>query len=191
MGPSSYKDKSQQELELVISMLGDVASPLGLLEELFPENPWQLFISTIFLNRTTRVQVDPVLFEFLEKWPSPVSILNAQTEEIAKVIRPLGMHHKRASGVIKFTKDYLSCVWKKEKIHGKKAPFVLNRDDVMSMYQCGEYAYSAYRLFIQRSTSDIRSNDHALVAYAEYQKGRCEREKNSPEALVVSSGPAS
>ena len=108
------------------------ASPLGLLEELFCDQPWHLLICTMFLNRTTRAQVDPVLAAFFARWPLPESIIaeiqgeeqqmrpnNTDTitveQELARMLRPLGLYEKRAKGIIRFTQEYLNLVHEKKK----------------------------------------------------------------------------
>lgn len=70
-------------------------TPLGLLEELFVDNPWRLVLSTICLNRTTRVQVDAVLFRFLELWPTPAAAAQANPADVFNVINSLGLSDKR------------------------------------------------------------------------------------------------
>jgi adenine-specific DNA glycosylase len=144
-------------------LIQDVTSPFGLLEELFVDNPWLLLLSTILLNRTSRVQVDVVLHEFLVKWPSPESVAAADWEEISRVIRPLGIRNRRAKGLIRFSRDYLT------KLQGGNVA-TMTREDIMSLHHCGEYAYDAYRIFIQRNVSTLCA-DHALQDYVEYQRG--------------------
>ncbi|GAX13738.1 methyl-CpG-binding domain protein 4 [Fistulifera solaris] len=132
-------------------------SPFGLLEELFVENPFQLLLSTILLNRTTRIQVDPVLYELLQHWPTPESLFQAELDSLIQVVRPLGMGYRRAMGLLQFARDYLTQDNSKYQ-------------DVMELYYCGPYAQDAYRLFIQKNAS-IKPLDHALRAYARYQRG--------------------
>ena len=48
------------------------------------------------LNRTTRRQVDPVLFELLDRYGSCSALLESATQvSIAVIVRPCGMHLKR------------------------------------------------------------------------------------------------
>ena len=144
-------------------LIAIVDSPFGLLEELFHDNPWRLLLSTILLNRTTRVQVDVVLFEFLTKWPKPESVVDAKWEDISSVIRPLGIRHRRAKGLIRFSRDYLELLQRKD-------PTRWSREDVLSLYHCGDYAYDAYRIFMQKNIATL-ATDHALQDYVEYQRG--------------------
>ena len=90
-----------------------IDSPFGLLEELFHDNPWRLLFSTVLLNRTSRQQVDAVMYEFLSKWPTPESVVATSADDISIVIRPLGMCNRRASGLIRFSRDYMELVRRK------------------------------------------------------------------------------
>ena len=100
-------------------------SPFGLLEELFKKDPWRLLISTIMLNRTTRVQVDVVLHDFLLKYPDATTCAslddNAAEEQLAKVIYPLGMRHKRAKGIIRFSREWLELLSRKQGVSNDSA----------------------------------------------------------------------
>ncbi|CAN0065822.1 unnamed protein product, partial [Choristocarpus tenellus] len=78
-------------------------SPFGLLEELLTDDPWRLLLSCIMLNQTTRSQVDPVLVEFLKKFPNAQSVLGANLEEIAAIVSPLGLQEKRPRAIIRFS----------------------------------------------------------------------------------------
>lgn len=148
------------------------SSPFGLLEELFVDDPWGLLLSTILLNRTTRVQVDAVLYRVLQEWPSCESVIEANVARLAQVIRPLGMNLRRAAGIIRFSKEYITLLEQKSIQTGQDKDQValsLTRVDVTRLYYCGAYAYSAYRLFIRRDWNHDPA-DHALVAYAGYQR---------------------
>ena len=139
-----------------------VLSPLGLLEELFADDPWRLLLSTIFLNRTSRVQVDHILNEFLDRWPTPKDVLEASFDDIVQVIRPLGICYRRADGVKRFSRDYLRLVQDSTDL------FNLTERDIKGMHQCGAYAYDAYRIFIQRD-SRVEPSDIELRTYVEYK----------------------
>lgn len=151
-------------------------SPLGLLEELFCDDPWRLLISTIFLNRTSRVQVDVVLYNFLERWPTAADVAVARPEDIGVVISPIGMRDKRARGLIRFSNEYLQLLEARSKVpkQGQKTTcyaYNLSEKDILSLYHCGDYAFAAYKLFIRRDTRTDHE-DHALHSYAEYQRAK-------------------
>lgn len=154
------KSKLSHPTEQIISITD---SPLGLLEELFVDDPFQLLLSTIFLNRTTRIQVDHILCEFLEQWSTPEAILGAELNHLVTILRPMGMCHRRAAGIQQFTRDYLETTRHTDARH-------FSYRDFKELFYCGRYARDAYRLFIQRNGS-IEPLDHALRAYVRYQRG--------------------
>jgi methyl-CpG-binding domain protein 4 len=150
-------------------------SPLGLLEELFGNDPWRMLLSTIFLNRTQRVQVDVVMHSFLQQWPTAESVAAANVNEISTVIAPMGIRHRRARGIVQFSKEYLALL--KSKVDqdetmktSKEASFHLTQDEIKRFYNCGQYVADAYRIFIQRDWT-TNSTDHALEAYVEWKRG--------------------
>jgi hypothetical protein len=178
---------------------GNISSPFGLLEELFGNDPWRLFLSAILLNRTSRVQVDTIMLDFLEEWPSVEAAAEADAARMSVVVRPCGIRFRRAAGIIRFSKEYLALLEHKKQIrtttrtdrdanadiHDRGAAYNLTRDDVMNLYYCGEYAYGAYKLFIQRDYS-IDPADHALKAYAEYQRGlqSASKSRGAPKRML-------
>jgi hypothetical protein len=181
-----------------------VTSPLGLLEELFGNDPWQLLLSAILLNRTGRVQVDTVMFAFLEEWPSAQAAAQADAVRMAQVLRPLGIRYRRSAGIIRFSREYLVLLQERKGTGsgakqdsdaavdaatcGREAAFSLTRNDILNLFHCGEYAYCAYQLFIRRDNSGVEPADYALRAYVEYQKGlalasSCKNRKTSRRML--------
>lgn len=145
-------------------------TPFGLLEELFVDDPWQLLISTIMLNRTTRLQVDSVLCTFLRRWPTPHAVLAAEVENLVDTLRPLGMCQRRAVGIQRFSKEYLELAARKMQQDPSADERCFSMEDVMNLYYCGEYASAAYKIFIQGDCSEDPC-DHALKAYAAYHRG--------------------
>lgn len=163
-------------------------SPLGLLEELFADNPWRLLMSTILLNRTRRNQVDGALSRVLSRWPTPaavVDISNGQGQHfqtLVEIIAPLGIKNRRAKGIVRFCKDYTALIKRKKEERGliksveqseegfaTEIEFTFTRQEVLSLFHCGDYCADAYQIFVQRKF-DFHPRDHALLAYVEWQK---------------------
>jgi endonuclease III len=177
-GPSDMK------MKIKMADTDDVASPFGLLEELFSNDPWKLLLSTIFLNRTSRSQVDPILHHFLDKWPTASAAVEADLHEMSTLLKPLGLHHQRAAGIIQFSGDYLSLL-----SHGsvsctgdgstfslpvdasESKSTRLTREDILRIFNCGEYAGDAFKIFIQKC-NDFVPTDAVLKVYVEYQRAR-------------------
>ena len=161
--------------------LNPLYSPFGLLEELFLTDPWRLLVSTICLNVTTRIQVDRALCHYLQRWPTAEATANANWEEISTIISPLGLGTKRAKGLIRFSKEYIALI-----AESNNTAFSLTEKEVKSLYNIGQYGYTAYKVFIlkQLPTGSVKVCDHALQLYVEYQIGRLASE--SSETLTFS-----
>jgi endonuclease III len=167
-----------------------IASPLGLLEELFGTDPWRLLLSTILLNRTRRIQVDVVMYHFLQRWSTPETVAtiidDATIQEMTRCIAPLGIKHRRAKGIVQFSQDYLRLIHRKEQQIEERYPssnlpveFQLTRRELLKLYHCGDYAADAYQIFIQRDWETIHPKDHALRAYVEWKRGEQSRVQES------------
>jgi endonuclease III len=181
---------SETERGRFSDIFAPLESPFGLLEELFVDDPWRLLLSTILLNRTTRRQVDAVMHEFLQYWPDCRAVLrdcdcDGFASRMEVVLQPLGLNVRRTAGIVRFCRGYERAVLDASKDLGldpDHAARSLTRDQVLSMYQCGQYAYSAYRLFIQGCV-DFDPEDHALTFYAEYQRAQREsRHRKRPRS---------
>ena len=148
----------------ILNNINPQYSPFGLIEELFLGDPWKLLVSTICLNVTTRAQVDVVLYQFLQRWPDATTTANANWEEICQIITPLGLGTKRAKGLIRFSTEWVQLMRDFD-------PFKLTEKDVKSLYNIGQYGWTAYEVFILRRLPKTVS-DHALELFVEYQLGR-------------------
>ena len=140
---SPTKCSSQQNVLIHHSTnLNPLFSPLGLLEELFVNNPWRLLVSTICLNVTTRRQVDSILHAFLEQWPTAEATANTDWEEVSAVISPMGLGIKRAKGLVRFSAEYIELTKNYDE-------FSLSEKQVTGLFFCGLYSWSAYKIFIR------------------------------------------
>jgi methyl-CpG-binding domain protein 4 len=59
-------------------------------------DPWRVIVASVLLNRTSHLAVRPILMELFEKWPSPSALGRADVEDLAALLRPLGLHRRRA-----------------------------------------------------------------------------------------------
>ncbi|XP_029390932.1 methyl-CpG-binding domain protein 4 isoform X2 [Mus pahari] len=78
-------------------------SPFNLVQEILFHDPWKLLIATIFLNRTSGKMAIPVLWEFLEKYPSAEVARTADWRDVSELLKPLGLYDLRAKTIIKFS----------------------------------------------------------------------------------------
>lgn len=63
-------------------------------------NPWAVLVAAFMLRKTTTKQVLKIYEEFIKRYPTPQSLLEASTEELEELIRPLGIERKRARHLI-------------------------------------------------------------------------------------------
>jgi hypothetical protein len=114
-----------------------------------------------------------VLWDFLQRWPTPEAVVEAPVHDLVTVLRPLGICLRRSAGIQRFSADYRSLVDAKKQsraLSSKKSDpaFGLTEAEILRLSHCGPYAYDAYRIFIQRDTGVV-PGDLALRTYVEYK----------------------
>ncbi|KAI8810474.1 DNA glycosylase, partial [Cladochytrium replicatum] len=78
-----------------------------LIQEHLYLNPWCLLVATIFLNRTRGSVALPILHDFFNMCPTPTAASNANVKELAELLKPLGLHNRRAQRLIDFSAAYI------------------------------------------------------------------------------------
>jgi len=124
-------------------------SPFSLIQEDLWPNQWYVLVVAIMLNCTTRKQVEKVWPKFVEKFPTPQSLLNSTEQEIGEVIASLGFKNRRAKNLLKMTEMYLCANWE----HASELPGI------------GEYGARSWEIFIKGELGDVEPRDHALSKY--------------------------
>lgn len=155
------------------------------------ENPWRLLISTILLNKTKRNQnIDGIIHRLFQRWPTAESVVRDATNDEDAVreyvfarVAVTGLGHNKSKAFVRLSKDYLSLV--KSKIgdintsdpigstrrYLKNAEFSCTREEIKQIYNCGDYAADAYRIFIRKDYHlPVVSNDYILKAYLEWKR---------------------
>ncbi|XP_075406173.1 methyl-CpG-binding domain protein 4 isoform X2 [Tenrec ecaudatus] len=127
-------------------------SPFNLVQETLFHDPWKLLIATIFLNRTSGKMAIPVLWEFLEKYPSAEAARSADWKEVSELLKPLGLYDLRAKAIVKFSDEYLTKQWKYPiELHG-----------------IGKYGNDSYRIFCINEWKQVHPEDHKLNKYHDW-----------------------
>uniref|UniRef100_A0A8C4T3T8 Methyl-CpG binding domain 4, DNA glycosylase n=2 Tax=Erpetoichthys calabaricus TaxID=27687 RepID=A0A8C4T3T8_ERPCA len=91
----------------------------------------------------------PVLWQFLEHYPSPEMARRADWKEIAELLKPLGLNELRAKTIVKFSDEYLTKNWKYPiELHG-----------------IGKYGNDSYRIFCVNEWKQVTPQDHKLNKY--------------------------
>lgn len=127
-------------------------SPFNLVQETLFHDPWKLLIATIFLNRTAGKMAIPVLWEFLEKYPSAEVARTADWRDVSELLKPLGLYELRAKTIIRFSDEYLTKQWKYPiELHG-----------------IGKYGNDSYRIFCINEWKQVHPEDHKLNKYHDW-----------------------
>ncbi|KAM9592722.1 methyl-CpG-binding domain protein 4 isoform 1-T1 [Trichechus inunguis] len=127
-------------------------SPFNLVQETLFHDPWKLLIATIFLNRTSGKMAIPVLWEFLEKYPSAEVARTADWRDVSELLKPLGLYDLRAKTIVKFSDEYLTKQWKYPiELHG-----------------IGKYGNDSYRIFCINEWKQVHPEDHKLNKYHDW-----------------------
>jgi len=114
------------------------------------EDSWQHMVGVICLNQVDRRQTKPVLKEFFERWPTAGFLLLATVDEIAEMLKPLGMQNVRAKRIYKMSQQWLN--W--------------NGEDATELCGIGKYGSDSYRIFYKNDIpNDVE--DKELKRYIE------------------------
>lgn len=128
------------------------SSPYLLIQEELRNDPWKLLIACIMLNLTNIKQARPVITEFFKKYPNPESVVNSSVEDIANIVRPLGLYNRRAASIVKLSTAF-NTRW--------------NR--VTDLPGVGKYAADSYRIFVEGKI-DVQPTDKKLIKYIEWAR---------------------
>ncbi|XP_060691776.1 methyl-CpG-binding domain protein 4 isoform X2 [Hemiscyllium ocellatum] len=127
-------------------------SPFKLVQETLFHDPWKLLIATILLNKTSGKKAIPVLWDFLERYPSAEVARVADWKEVAALLKPLGLYELRAKAITKFSDEYLTKQWRYPiELHG-----------------IGKYGNDSYRIFCVKEWKEVQPQDHKLNKYWEW-----------------------
>jgi len=130
-------------------------SPYNLIQEHLWQDPWKIFVACIFCNLTKRVQAEPYMWKFFDKYPTPKAASRASEDEIQKMISPLGLSRRRSKALVNMSKDYMQKDWK---------------DKPEILYGIGKYGSDAYRIFCAGDWEKVKPRDHALNDYHNWLK---------------------
>jgi methyl-CpG-binding domain protein 4 len=132
----------------------------GLLQERYADEPWKLLVSCVLLNQTTRIQVDRVIDELFERYPTARAMAMADVTVLGSVIGSLGFGPTRARKLKAMSEQW-------DVLHGMYQPDPVPESDVAKLTGVGPYALDSYRLFHIRDTSRFDSNDKEIRAWLE------------------------
>jgi methyl-CpG-binding domain protein 4 len=121
---------------------------MAIIQQEFQHDPWKMLIGCIMLNQTGNKNVRKVIYSFFDKWPSPISVLNSDENEIREHIRTLGFCNVRTNRIIRFSYEYINKKFSKAN----------------ELYGIGKYADDSYEIFIKGNTN-VQPTDKILIRY--------------------------
>ena len=71
-------------------------------------SPFALLVTEILLSHTRARSVEPVAMRLLARFPQPTDLAHADVGDVTLILRPLGLHHKRALRLIACARQLLS-----------------------------------------------------------------------------------
>tara|TARA_R100001440_G_scaffold24766_1_gene40225 strand:- start:457 stop:849 length:393 start_codon:yes stop_codon:yes gene_type:complete len=92
---------------------------------------WQHMVGVICLNKTRREKVKKMLPAFFEKFPTALDLLNSNRDEVAEMLKDLGMKNVRANRIWRMSEDYLG--W--------------DGVDATKLFGIGKYGSDSYEIF--------------------------------------------
>tara|TARA_B100000424_G_C22930256_1_gene494858 strand:- start:668 stop:991 length:324 start_codon:yes stop_codon:yes gene_type:complete len=101
----------------------------------------------MLLNLTNRRQVDRIRDELFNKYPTPKDMMNANHQELADILKPLGLYNRRATSLRLMSAGYLN---------GFKS--------VDELYGIGKYAKDSWEIF-QNNNKNVKPTDKVLQEY--------------------------
>tara|TARA_R100000501_G_C2620928_1_gene114168 strand:+ start:116 stop:574 length:459 start_codon:yes stop_codon:yes gene_type:complete len=137
-------------------------SPYGFLQEIYRNDPWKMLVGCIFLNQTTRKQVDNVREEFFEKYPTAKEAAKADLTEMAVIIKPLGFYNRRSNTIKKFSHEFLTEDW----------------SEPLQLYGIGRYGQASWQIF-QHYNLDVETTDGPLNKYLSWAREYIKRNKTT------------
>ena len=131
-----------------------------LLEE--PYGEWAMLIGCVLLNRTNGLQVERIVWDLLDRWPTPRALARADTD-LEELIRPLGLWRRRAENMRSFSGWWVRCGW------GRSKRWLPARDRLLEAPGLGPYAVASYRVFVL-GEDQVETEDSVLLAAQKSQK---------------------
>jgi endonuclease III len=120
-----------------------------LIQEDYPNRPWEMVVVCILLNQTTNMQVRKVLPNLLNLIKDPLTCSQMDPDLIADVIRPTGFYNIKAKRIVNMSKVWLE-----------------GFDDPSDLPGVGKYAIESWEIFVNGNL-EISPTDKKLRGYLE------------------------
>jgi A/G-specific adenine glycosylase len=99
------------------------------------DSPYKVLVAEVLLGATLASKVEPIYDEFIERYPSLEDLAEADVEELATLLEPLGLHNRRAAALVKIGNQL------------KDSGVPVDEDDLLELPYVGQYAANATLCF--------------------------------------------
>lgn len=118
----------------------------------------------------------PLVWKFLERWPSPESASRADPSEIAQLMNPLGLHETRARRIIKMSSKAVTLLSTYTHTHTHCLQSLVCTGDYLTknwvnateLYGISKYGQDSYRLFCRGEWREVQPTDIMLCLYRDW-----------------------
>lgn len=133
-------------------------SPLDLIQERYADDPFRMLSSCILASRTSGgFIIRRVISDFFAVYPTPTSVINGDTNDMATMLHPLGLNRERT--MKRFANDFLSPDW--------------TGGRVSRLHGCGNFAQNSWDVFCHGRYQQVlrdKKGDRNVKSYASYLK---------------------
>ena len=126
-------------------MIRKIIRPL--LQEIYQDDGWKMLTCCMLLNLTNRKQVDTIRDELFKRYPTPSDMADANHDELADLLKPLGLYNRRATSLRKMSEG-----------------FIKGFQTVDELYGIGQYAKDSWEIF-QNNNMNLNPTDKVLQEY--------------------------
>lgn len=120
-------------------------------------DPFWLLAACVLLNRTPGYRAEPVLYEILDRWPTPDDLRRAPTPDLEETVGRLGFGERRARLL-----RLLAGTWRRAG-YDTLPPAGIPVSGLSTLPAVGRYAVDSWRLFVL-GDPDVDPDDPVLRA---------------------------
>jgi len=122
--------------------------PVATLQDRTRGDPWRCLVVCVLLNRTRGTVAEPILWEYLARFPTARVAASASRVEVEDLLRPLGLSRTRSGTLAGLAEAFASG----------------GTVDPSSVRGVGRYALDAWAIFVE-GRRDVEPSDRVLVAH--------------------------
>ncbi|KAK3277230.1 hypothetical protein CYMTET_14746 [Cymbomonas tetramitiformis] len=135
------------------------ATEMELMQEFYAHDTWQLLICCALMSRVSSHNVKHnTISAFFHRFPTPSDALDAEPEEVLKIIAPLGLFPSRMRTITEVSQRFL-----------EMPIFEIGLEKHNKVYGIGEFGYHSYLIFCRNEIA-MTPSDKTLRAFVNLQR---------------------